>query len=49
MFWKRPESREEDLELELRSHLELEVQPQEDEGVSEKEARYGARRALGNT
>jgi hypothetical protein len=49
MFWKRRESREEDLERELRSHLELEVQAQEDQGVSEEEARYGARRALGNT
>jgi len=49
MFWRRRQLRENDLERELRSHLELEAQEHEQQGLSEEEARYGARRALGNT
>src|SRR5215472_11566248 len=49
MFWRRRQLRENDLERELRSHLELEVQEQEEQGVSDEKARYAARRALGNT
>src|ERR1051325_8434173 len=40
--------READLERELRSHLELEAAEQSDR-MSPQEARYAARRALGNT
>src|SRR5215472_1235423 len=49
MFWKRRESRENDLERELHSHLELEVQEQHEQGMSKEEARCAAQRALGNT
>jgi len=41
--------REEDLERELRSDLELEADELRQRGVSEEEARYAARRACGNT
>ena len=42
MFWKRRESRENDLERELHSHLELEVQEQHEQGMSKEEARCAA-------
>jgi putative ABC transport system permease protein len=48
MFWHR-KKREEDLERELRSHLELETQEQQDRHASPEGARDAARRALGNT
>ncbi len=48
MFWSR-KKREEDLERELRSHLELEAQEQRDSHASPEQARQAARRALGNT
>ncbi|HTV54010.1 MAG TPA: ABC transporter permease [Terriglobia bacterium] len=41
--------REEDLERELRSHIEAEAEEQAGTGVAPEEARYAARRALGNT
>lgn len=46
--WRRKE-REQDLERELRSDLELEAAEQQERGLSAEEARYAARRALGNT
>ncbi len=48
MRWRRKE-REQDLERELRSDLELEAAEQEAQGLSAEEARYAAQRALGNT
>ncbi len=46
-WWQRKE-REQDLARELRSHLETEAEEQRGRGVNEEEARYAARRALGN-
>jgi putative ABC transport system permease protein len=48
MFWRRRKEREQDLERELRSDLELEATEQEESGLTTEEARYAARRALGN-
>ncbi len=48
MRWHRRECREQDLERELRSHLELEAEEQRESGLSPEEARYAARRAFGN-
>ncbi|MGH9622301.1 MAG: ADOP family duplicated permease [Bryobacteraceae bacterium] len=48
MFWKRRKSRNADLDRELRSHLDLEAQEQQDRGLSREDARYAAKRALGN-
>lgn len=47
--WTSRQTREEDLDRELRSHLELETEEQRDAGLHGKEARYAAQRALGNT
>src|ERR1700684_2176826 len=44
--WRR--RREQDLERELSSHLELEAEERRDAGVSAEDARYAARRTLGN-
>jgi predicted permease len=41
--------RDADLERELRSDLELEEEEQRESGLSQEDARYAARRALGNT
>src|SRR5580692_13198222 len=41
-------NRDEDVERELRSDLELEEEEQRDAGISEDEARYAALRAFGN-
>ena len=48
MRWRR-RNRAEDLERELRGHLELEAEEQHEAGLSPDEARYAARRAFGNT
>src|SRR5215831_7479098 len=48
MRWRR-RKRPEDLERELRDHLELEAEERHEAGVSPDEARYAARRRLGNT
>ncbi|MGH6876996.1 MAG: ABC transporter permease, partial [Rhizomicrobium sp.] len=48
MFWRRKKSRDEDLDREIRSHLELEAEEQQERGLSPEEARYAAKRALGN-
>jgi ABC-type antimicrobial peptide transport system permease subunit len=49
MPWWRSKVREQDLERELNSDLEFEAQEQQDRGLSAEEARYAARRAMGNT
>ena len=49
MPWRRRRQRELDLERELRSDLELEAEEQRESGLSGEDARYAARRALGNT
>ncbi len=46
-WWRK--RRNEDLERELRSHLDLETADQRENGLPEEDARYAARRALGNT
>ncbi len=48
MWWKRKQH-EHDLERELRSHLDLEVEERLHDGLSPRDARYAAQRALGNT
>src|SRR6266567_1211423 len=47
--WHRRQAREAELERELRDHLDLEAEEQQGVGVSQEEAKYAARRALGNT
>jgi macrolide transport system ATP-binding/permease protein len=49
MKWLQIRKRNEDLERELRSDLELEEEEQRDHGLPPDEARYAARRAFGNT
>jgi predicted permease len=49
MDWRRRRKREEDLDRELRAHLELEAEEQRDSGLSPVEADRAARRAFGNT
>ncbi len=41
-WWRRRRDREQDLERELRSHLELEAEEQQETGLSREEARYAA-------
>ncbi len=48
MRWWPIRRREADLERELRSDLDLEEEEQRESGLSPEEARYAARRALGN-
>src|SRR5258708_1046057 len=48
MKWWRRKEKEDDLERELRSDLNLEAEEQEANGLTWEEARYAARRALGN-
>ncbi|HEV3196397.1 MAG TPA: ABC transporter permease [Bryobacteraceae bacterium] len=43
-----PQEREQDLERELRSHLESEAAEQQESGLSPDDARYASQRALGN-
>jgi len=49
MRWWQVKKRNADLERELRSDLELEEEEQRERGLSPENARYAARRALGNT
>lgn len=49
MRWRRRKQREEDLERELRSHLDLEAEEEHERGLSSEQAHYSARRTLGNT
>jgi predicted permease len=48
MKWWQIKKRDSDLERELRSDLELEEEEQRENGLPPEEARYAARRALGN-
>ena len=49
-WWsKRTNAREQDLERELQSHVDLETEGQRDAGAPEEEARYRAIRSMGNT
>src|SRR5258708_9708235 len=48
MPWWRRRQQEEDLERELRSHLELEAEERQEDGALAPEAHWAARRALGN-
>ena len=48
MRWWRRKEREQDLERELRSDLELEAAEQQENGLSAEEARFAAQRAFGN-
>ncbi|MGH9654171.1 MAG: ABC transporter permease [Bryobacteraceae bacterium] len=48
MRWWRRKSRDEDLDREIRSHLELEAEEQQESGLSPEGARYAAKRTLGN-
>lgn len=41
--------RDDDIERELRDHLDLEAEDQQDRGLNPRDARYAAQRALGNT
>jgi putative ABC transport system permease protein len=47
--FSRRRNREEELDREIESHLELEAEEQRDSGLPLEEARYAARRAFGNT
>src|SRR5258707_389617 len=49
MRWFRRKDREQDLERELRSDLELEAAELQESGLCAEDARYAARRAFGNT
>lgn len=49
MFWRRRKNRDDDLERELRSDIELEAEEQRESGLSAEEAQYAAKRAFGNT
>ncbi len=49
MRWWQISKRHADLERELQSDLELEEEEQRERGLSAEEARFAARRALGNT
>jgi predicted permease len=48
MRWPWRQERENDLERELRTDLELEAAEQQEKGLSAEEARYAAQRAFGN-
>src|SRR5215472_11335502 len=49
MRWRRRRKQEEDLDRELRAHIELEGEEQRDLGVPPLKARHAAQRVLGNT
>ena len=48
MWWQGGNSREQDLDRELRSHLELEAEEQQETGLTPDQARLAARRSFGN-
>src|SRR5437660_744135 len=48
MWWRRRKEREHDLERELRSHVEMEVEEQQEIGLPPEEARHAAQRVFGN-
>src|SRR6266480_2088276 len=47
--FRKRRDREKDLDRELKAHLDLEAEEQQESGLSPEEARYAARRAFGNT
>src|SRR5579862_7925195 len=47
-WWARKREREEDLDREIRSHLELEAEEQRESGLTPGEAKHAAWRAIGN-
>ena len=47
-WWPRSKQREQDLDREIRSDLELEAEEQREKGLAPDEARWAARRAFGN-
>jgi putative ABC transport system permease protein len=49
MFWRQRSEREQDLDRELRDHMELEAQEQQSSGMVPNAARYAAQRVFGNT
>ncbi len=49
MRWWRRKSREQDLDRELRTHLELEAEELQESGMAAQDARYAAQRNFGNT
>lgn len=49
MRWFRRKRREQELDRELQSHLDLEAEEGAEDGLSPEEARYAARRAFGST
>jgi len=49
MRWWRPKSREQDLDRELRAHLELEAEEERESGLPADQAQFAAQRHLGNT
>ena len=49
MRWWRRKQRDEDLERELRDHLQLEAAEQQENGLMPEDARHAAQRAFGNT
>jgi predicted permease len=48
MFWRRRREREQDLEREIRAHLDSEAEEQQADGLSPPDAQAAARRAFGN-
>ena len=48
MRWFRRKQREQELDRELRSHLDIEAEERAEDGLSPEEAVYAARRAFGN-
>src|SRR5689334_7098444 len=46
-WWRR--RRDDDIERELRAHLDLEAEEQRETGAAAREGRHAAQRALGNT
>src|SRR6516225_9349200 len=49
MRWWRRKDREQDLDRELRSHLDLEAEELRESGLPPDQARFAAQRHLGNT
>src|SRR5437867_3986918 len=48
LLWRFTRPADQDLDRELRAHLELEAEEQQESGLPPDEARYAARRAFGN-
>ena len=48
MFWRKRKTQEEELDRELRNHLELEAEEGREGGMNPEDARHAAQRRLGN-